>query len=421
MDSHFSYTQVPETPNGIRLLMGLKLHRDPIVDQIVFSFSDGTKKRISKRLLQEKVPELLAFLGVNPQNPPSVIVVNQCRPTVFHLVLKHVFTNAKVKVQSENFYAFIDLVHRAEIATLKLLYPQLKFVGVERALSALDSCLKDEFVSKEIKEKAIAQVTVRASRIFESMEFLNISETLLLTLLKEDDLFLSEVDLFKYASRWVNHKEERKGSIAKINALIRYRLMSSSEFFQVLALDSTFFTPQSVQAYSYEILNGPNKVFHQPLRSKNSSANILAKAYWRADLDRSNQMLRCSWRTSWAIPDSLIREMTSNLNQWIFSPQICLYKNKRIGVIQFGLAKVQEGLVAFRILYYREENQSYLFYHWKDSEVKLTLNYHQEPSKVFEDYPVFDRANQGALVGFSNEILKHSSDLEKKYLDISIT
>ncbi|RIA90438.1 hypothetical protein C1645_876079 [Glomus cerebriforme] len=133
-------------------------------------------------------------------------------PKNFEIILKHLYSGT-VSLNDLTPLELLDLLS----ATDEFMLPELMSFAESHLLSLADSWIKTDFIKihlhahqftecKILQEFCIQKMGENPELIFKSDDFIDLSEEMLIDLLKRDDLDMEEVELWKYVVQWGIHK-----------------------------------------------------------------------------------------------------------------------------------------------------------------------------------------------------------------------
>lgn len=113
---------------------------------------------------------------------------------------------------------------------------------------------------KELVEKCAQVIAEEATDVFNSDDFLQLSEDVLITLLENDFLCIEEIDVWTSVFRWArNHVEKNRDKtleqvIKNLVPYIRFPLMTNQELLEVVKKHRTY-VPEEVylEALEYKV------------------------------------------------------------------------------------------------------------------------------------------------------------------------
>lgn len=115
-------------------------------------------------------------------------------------------------------------------STDEFMLPELMNFTESHLLSIVDSWIKNDLIKiylfiqkfiecKNLQEFCVKKICENPELLFDSDDFINLSEELLINLLKRDDLEMEEVKIWEYVINWGTHKCSNNLSKKNVNEL----------------------------------------------------------------------------------------------------------------------------------------------------------------------------------------------------------
>ncbi|RIA90441.1 hypothetical protein C1645_876081 [Glomus cerebriforme] len=131
---------------------------------------------------------------------------------IFETILKHLYCGV-VNLKEFTPLELLDLISSAD----EFMLPELMSFTESHLLSLADSWMNTDFFKvhlhaqkfsecKNLREFCVKKICKNPEIIFESNDFINLSEVMLIDLLKKDDFEMDEIELWKYVVQWGIHK-----------------------------------------------------------------------------------------------------------------------------------------------------------------------------------------------------------------------
>lgn len=188
-------------------------------------------------------------------------------------------------------------------------------LSIDNALILYDQLLcmegkvpADEYT--ELFESALDIVKMHTFLAFRSASFPLIRKETLLDLLDADFLFIKEIELFLAAMRWITTNcktaDEQKATLRSIKNLIRFPLMSKSQFDYAILMSQKCFPTNEDQLFSALELNEFVRYF------QNGDNNQLKLTDYNSDPRRSSLVIKIDYdseqvciasRPCWILPN----------------------------------------------------------------------------------------------------------------------
>ncbi|XP_041361154.1 BTB/POZ domain-containing protein 2-like [Gigantopelta aegis] len=189
---------------------------------------------------------VFATMFIGPMAATGVVNIPDVDVTVFNLFLRFVYAD-DVTVKSDNVMYLLYLA--IKYSTGKLEDVCLKFLNT--FLNAKNVCTILEqakfFNADGLRNTAIKYIMENGKSAMESSDFLNLSQTSVLDVVKSDDLQVDEEEVFQAAFGWAKHQCEQK-HVAINTETLRTQLGDIVQQIRFPLLDREFFVRTVVRS-----------------------------------------------------------------------------------------------------------------------------------------------------------------------------